>query len=161
MNQIEKNNLQGLGGWLILVIIGLVITPIRLSLFILSDFVPIFTDGTWQALTVVTSSSYHALWAQLIIFEMTGNLAIIILSLVTMYFMFRKSKRTPTVAITWYAVGFVFVVADFFLASMIPAIADMPTDFETVKEISRASFGVLIWIPYFLFSKRVKATFIE
>ena len=161
MNQIEKNHLQGLGGWLILVIIGLVITPIRLTDFLLSDFVPIFTNGTWQALTDVTSSSYHVLWGPLLVFEIVGNLSIIVASLVTLYFMFRKSRRTPALAITWLAIGFVVVVADFFFADMIPAVSDMPTDLESVKEIARSSFGVLIWIPYFLFSKRVKATFIE
>ncbi len=161
MKQIENGHLQGLGGWLILVIIGLIITPIRLSLFLQSDYFPMFTDGTWQALTTAASPSYHALWGPLIVFEIIGNLAIITLSLVTLYFMFRKSKRTPAVAITWISVGFIVVIADFFLADLIPAIANMPTDFEVVKELIRSSFAVVIWIPYFLFSKRVKATFIE
>lgn len=161
MKENENGHLQGLGGWLILVIIGLVITPIRLGFFLQRELFPLFIDGSWEALTTATSPNYHALWGPLLIFEIIGNLAIIALSLVTLYFLFRKSKRTPSFAIIWISTSFVVVVADFFLAELIPAIAAMPADFETVKELIRSTVSAAIWIPYFLFSKRVKATFIE
>jgi len=55
---IEDNRLKGLGGWLILVGIGVVLSPIRLLGLIIQVYKPIFEDGTWEALTTVGSESY-------------------------------------------------------------------------------------------------------
>lgn len=159
MGQDTDKKLQGIGGWLLLVVFGLIVSPIRIALMLVQDHFPIFSDGTWQALTSSSSENYHALWAPLISFEIVGNVLVILLALITLYLLFMKSKRTPAMAIAWVLLGLVFVVADFILAQQIPLIADQPTDPETVKELVRSFVGAAIWIPYFLVSKRVKATF--
>ena len=152
-------NLEGIGGWLLLVAFGLVVTPIRIALVLLQTHLPMFSDGTWDALTSSTSEHYHSLWAPLIIFEIVGNMLVIFLALATLCFFFMKSKYTPRLAITWLTFGLTFVVADYAFAQQIPLIANQPADPETIKEVVRSIVGASIWVPYFLVSKRVKATF--
>lgn len=159
MGQATDNKLQGIGGWLILVVIGLVISPIRIALLLAENHVPLFSDGTWEVLTSPSSESYHALWAPLIVFEVVGNLLLILLTLATLCFLFMKSKHTPMIAIIWLVAGAVFVFADYVFAQQIPLIATQPTDPDAVSELVRAVVGTAIWVPYFLVSKRVKATF--
>lgn len=159
MDQGTDNKLHGIGGWLFLVILGLVVSSVRISLMLVQDHAPIFSDGTWQAITSPSSESYHALWAPLITFEIAGNVLVVLLALATLCLMFMKSKYTPAMAITWLLTGLVFVAADAIFAQQIPLIANQPTDPETVKEIVRSVVGAALWVPYFLVSKRVKATF--
>ena len=156
-----EQKLEGIGGWLILVLIGLVVSPIRIGMHAYQNFAPIFSDGTWEALTSPSSEAYHKLWAPLISFEIAGNIAIILLGLVTLYFFVTKSRHTPRVAIAWLLTGVVFVIGDFFLADLIPLIAAQPTGADTIKEVARSLIGAAIWVPYFLVSKRVKATFVR
>lgn len=108
-------------GWLIFVVIGLVVTPLQVSLTIVNTHIPIFVDGTWQVLKSKTSDVYHPLWASLITFEIWGNLMIMALALTTLVFLFKRSRSTPRLAITWYSGAMMFAVADYFLALQIPA----------------------------------------
>ena len=151
---------KGIGGWLILVVIGLLISPIRLSHFLLTNHWPIFRDGVWEVLTTPGTEAYHALWAPLLAFEIIGNLGSIVLALVTLWFLMRKSRRTPAFAIGCLVWSAAIVVIDFFAADLIPAVAAQ-SDPDSIKELVRALVGAAIWVPYFLVSKRVKATFVQ
>lgn len=150
---------EGLGGWLILVIIGLVVSPVRIAAMLLQNHAPIFTDGTWDVLTTPGSEVYHPLWAPLIGFELVGNLVMIALAFATLFLLVLRSRAAPIAAIGWYGGGLLFVVVDALLAYQIPMLAEQPMDAETMGEIVRSVVAACIWIPYFLVSKRVKATF--
>jgi hypothetical protein len=160
MSNAQDSVRQGIGGWLILVVIGLVITPIRIGHILLTQNWPIFRDGHWEQLTTVGSPEYHHLWAPLLVFEIVSNLLIIGVGIATLVLLFRKSKRTPAFAIAWLGLMVFFVVADFFLADLIPAVAAQSHP-ESTAELVRGIIGAAVWIPYFLASKRVKATFIQ
>jgi hypothetical protein len=152
--------LKGIGGWLILVVLGLVVSPLRTAYLLITTHWPIFRDGTWAILTTPGTGSYHPLWAPLITLEILGNLGSIALALVALWSLVRKSRRTPIFVIAWLSWTTALVAADFFAADMIPAVAAQ-ADHDSVKELGRTIFGACIWIPYFLVSKRVKATFVE
>lgn len=155
------NEPQGLGGWLILPALGLIIMPIRMLLLLHSDFLPIFTEGHWEVLTTPGSEVYHHLWAPYLIFELVSNLAFIAFDLVLVYLFFTRSYRFPRLMIIYLLSNAIFVVGDFFLGDLIPFIAEQPTDMETIKEVVRTVIGTCIWVPYFLVSKRVKNTFVK
>lgn len=150
----------GLGGWLILVVLGLVISPLRIGHLLLTSYFPMFTDGTWQYLTEVGSPGYHPLWAPVMVFEVTGNLLLIALAAITLVCFFLRSRYTPRLAIGWYAFAAIFVTIDFFVADLIPAVA-AEDDAESLKEMLRSLIAALIWIPYFLVSTRVRNTFVR
>ncbi len=147
-----------IGGWLILVAFGLIITPFRIVLQLFNNYLPIFSSGHWERLTTAGSGAYHVLWAPIIIFEMAGNVLLLALGAVTLALFFKKSRRTPKFAIGLYAFGPAYLLLDLLLANLIPAVASSP-DSSHMKEMIRATINACIWIPYFLVSDRVKRTF--
>ena len=152
--------LRGLGGWLILVAIGLCISPIRLAVTMMNDLLPIFSEGYWEILTTPGSEVYHRLWGPLIIFEIIGNAFFIIFNIILILLFFTKSYRFLTLTIAFLSLNFLFLIGDFFLADLIPAVAS-EDDGESVKEVFKTVISAMIWIPYLLASKRVKNTFVK
>ncbi len=149
----------GLGGWLILVGLGIIIAPIKL----MAAFLPaikIFSDGTWEVLTVPGSESYNLLWGPIILGEMLINGGSLIVWLYVAFLFFSMKKGFPK----WYIRIMVFQVA-FILLDALAISLVLPSepifDPNTAKIFASALIGALIWVPYVLVSKRVKATFIE
>ena len=156
----DNIELKGLGGWLILVGIGVVIGPFRLA----AEFVPlyygIFTDGSFEILTSPGSEAYHSLWGPLLIFETVFNLLMILASSYLIYLYFSKNYIFPKIYITIVLFSLVFIPADAWLASFV--LPDEPMfDPITTKEFARTLFISVVWVPYMLISKRVKSTFVE
>jgi hypothetical protein len=151
---------SGLKGWLILPILGLCIFPIRITIYLINDFLPLFQEGSWEILTTPGSEMYHHLWAPLLIFEIGGNLLFIAFAVALLFLLFTKSYRFPTLFILFIVLNLVFVVCDFFLGGLIPAVAAV-NDESAVRELVRSFLGLIIWGPYFLYSRRVKNTFVN
>ena len=151
---------KGLGGWLILMILGFVIGPIRIVNFLATTYWPIFRDGTWSELTTVGAAGYHHLWAPLLTFEIIGNVCSVILQVVTLVFLFNKSRYTPRLAIASLAWNAGFILVDFFVADLVPAVAAQSNP-DSFNALFQSIIGAAIWIPYFLMSERVRATFVE
>lgn len=156
----DYNNLKGLGGWLILVGIGVVFSPLRIA----RDFVPlyygIFTDGSFEILTTPGTEVYHQMWGPLLVFELIFNSLMIIASSYLVYLFFSKHYLFPKFFIAIVLVSFVFIPIDAWLYSFISP--DEPIfDPSTIKELTRTVVSLLIWVPYMYTSKRVKVTFVE
>ncbi|MCL2308779.1 MAG: DUF2569 family protein [Proteobacteria bacterium] len=152
--------LKGLGGWLILVCLGLIGTILRLLYYLAVDFLPIFTNGSWEALTTPGAEHYHAAWAPLILSEVASNFVIIALAGCSLYLFFTKSRYFPKVFIGYMALNIIIVTADFLACKFLP-VADAESSAETLPEVYRSLCAAMIWIPYMLYSRRVKNTFVR
>lgn len=157
---VQMNQPPRLGGWLLLVAFGLVVSTIRLNLQLWQVFVPLIRDGGWKILTSPESPAYHPYWGPLLVFEIASTISMIALAVITFIFMMQRSRHTPRMAITWLSISALLVTADFFLADLIPAVAAEP-DASSLKELTKSLLSACIWIPYFLRSERVKRTFIR
>lgn len=151
---------KGIGGWLIIPLIGLLLMPLKLLFSLHNDFLPIFQEGYWEVLTTPGAEAYHHLWAPLLIFEIVGNVFFVLFDLVLLYLLFTKHHLFPKLFIAFLASNVVFVTADYFAADLIPAIAAQ-SDPEALRELRRTIVGALIWIPYMLRSERVRNTFLK
>ncbi len=156
----NNNELKGLNGWLILVGIGVVMSPIRLLITMVPIYQPILEDGTWKALTTVGSESYTPYFGSLLIGEMVFNAIMFAASIYLIYLFFSKHHLFPKLYILIVAASLIFIPLDAWLVNQL--FPSLPMfDKETTTEFLRSIFTAAIWIPYMLISKRVKATFVE
>ena len=148
----------GLGGWLILVGLGLVFTPLRLLSFIGQTFVPIFTEGSWELLTTPGSEVYHPLWGPLIVFELAVNGGFLLAGIGLLILFFMRSPVFPKAYIWVALLNLPLVLLDAWLTTRV--LPDQPMfDADTARELGRSFVAVAIWVPYMLVSRRVRNTF--
>jgi len=150
---------SGIGGWLILIAIGLCLTPIRIGAEIVQG-VRSLQPLAWRAVTTPGSPAYHPLFGPLIIGEMVANVVLIGWALVLLYLFFTKGHAFPRAMIAFLIVRVVIQMADIFVASSIPVAAGSIGP-RVYGSLAGNLLVVLVWVPYFLKSRRVAATFVR
>lgn len=141
-------HLEGIGGWLILVAIGLAVGPFSCL------------HGLYIDLRVLYLSQYQIAFAGrsglllLVLFEAATN-TIFVIALVALNLLFyRKRKLFPGGMIVYLSGHLVLVLSDH-LGAMHYNVHTSAVD------VVRGTVSAAIWIPYFLVSERVKATFVR
>ena len=161
--QIERDGnekFDKIGGWLVICAIGLALYPVQAAVSLYSEIMPALSSENWLRLTLPDSASYHPLWAPLLIAELIGNGCFLILSTVVVVLFFKRRKFVPKLAIIFLAANFIFVSLDCYFTQVILATTD-PANMGPIINFVRTLVASIIWITYFLFSKRVKRTFIR
>ncbi len=151
---------RNLGGWLRLVALGILLFPLLKLATTAEDLLPAFTIEAWSALTKPGSPAYHPLNARVLLFELIGNSLILVFSLFVAGNFFLKSRLLPRIMVVFLLCTLLFYVADYFVSGLLPAIAaERPT--ESLIDLAAAFLICAVLVPYFLFSKRVKGTFVR
>jgi len=150
---------SGIGGWLYLVAVGLCLTPIRIAAEIVKGLRPL-DPATWHAVTTPGTRAYNPLFGPLIVGELVVNAALFIWAGALLYLFFAKRRSFPVVMITFMITRVVFQAADLGVALMIPATAARtgPADYGA---LAGGILVTLIWVPYFIRSRRVESTFVR
>lgn len=154
--QTSADGPSGIGGWLILPILGMVATPLR-GIFHLASY-----GEMLQLMDQLTSGQIT-----FIVVEFIGNaIVLLVMPIVLLVLLFRKSASFPRWFIVWAAVGLVFVILDLITAQVlfgeILAAANLPLlDTDTMREIARSIITAVVWIPYMRVSRRVANTFVN
>ena len=156
----EDNNLKGIGGWLILVAIGLIISPFRIAFELYITYWPIFTDGTWENVTTVGSDYYQAGLGAILVMECVANAAFALAWVWAAYLFFSTHYWFPRVYITLSLGSLAFILLDAVVVGTVLEGVEM-FDQATVAELTRQSIASAIWVSYMLVSKRVKLTFVD
>ena len=73
----EENKLEGLSGLLVLVGLGIILSPILVIAQTFPIYSEIFSNGSWEALTTPGTKAYNPLWAPILICEITINIALV------------------------------------------------------------------------------------
>ena len=151
---------SGLGGWLILVQIGLYFTVILLIIQIAVYSLPSFSEENWRVLTSKESSLYDPLWKPLIVFETVYNLLFLIFTVYIIVLFYRKKSIVPRLMIIFYSASLLVGIMDYILLQQI-ALAKEIEDGSSVRDLVRSGITCLVWIPYFIKSVRVRNTFVN
>lgn len=156
----EKHELKGLGGWLILVGIGITLSPLILLFQMVPLYVDIFTNGSFEVLTTEGYDTYHPLWAPVLMSEMVYNALLAITGFYLIYLYYTKHYLFPRIYIAMVVTMLIAIPLNAWLVTLVLEDSEM-FDAETTKEWVRTAISALIWIPYMLISERVKLTFVE
>lgn len=145
LKNIDPRIKSGIGGWLIIPAIGLILGPIFsvvqlfISLNLISNFSPeLFNNPLF--------------WISALI-----NIAIIIFAIIVAFFFFKKRNIAVKLIIWFMVAGILSSLVQFILLSFI----FNETNYDDLMPFIHACVYGAIWIPYFMKSKRVKNTFIN
>ena len=147
---------QGIGGWLVLMGIGLVLLPFRL-LGSLAGALQVLEPETWRRLTTPSSPVYHPAWGPVILAEFLANAIFLGGAGVLLYLFFKKRRAFPKVAIGFMVANVIFQMFEVAMGRIV--LPGTPAD----KEIGQLMLAVVsgaIWISYLKLSRRVAATFV-
>ena len=151
---------RGIGGWLILISIGLVLNPILVMVTIARNC-SAYSLSTWNTLTVPGSDQYHGWWAPLLLFELLANMTVLIWSLLLLLLFFGKRRSFRRLYIAFLIFAAFFAALDSIGLSRIPAAVDEFAKGSMLTALGRSIVTVAIWVPYMLVSKRVRSTFVN
>lgn len=152
-------DLEGIRGWLLLPALGVALTPVRI-LVDLAMLAPSYAADSWAVLTTAGGAAYHPFWAPVLLFELAANIGLLVFSVVLAVLFFQKRRGTPRVYVA-YAAGsaLIHLLNLLFVRAMQEAGVEITA--RDWGELSHGVLGALIWGSYFLFSRRVKATFVQ
>lgn len=156
----EHNNeqLNGISGWLIIVAIGIILSPIFIIVSLFPLYSEIFNNGSWEILTTPGTAEYSPLWAPILITEIAVNIGLVLLWIYIAIIFFFKKSTFPNIYIGALLFSIVFIVIDAYAVKLV--IPNEPVfDADTTNALINSFIHAAIWIPYILISKRVKATF--
>jgi len=147
-----------IGGWLILCAVGLVLYPVQSLYSLITELIPVVFSDNWAALTSPTNPGYHSLWAPLVIAELIGTIGFFIYSIVVLLFFFRRHHWAPKLIIVFMIANMIFVGADYFIINFF-LIRTNSVNVDATINLVRTVVAGAIWVPYFVFSRRVEKTF--
>ncbi len=155
---LEFAQFQGVGGWLVLVIFGLVIRTILYLKGLAMDYTAAWDATRWNNLTIPGASGYDPLWAPTLLYELGATLFFVVISVLALILLSQKRATFPKVMIVFFVAILIFKIIDIVLISQIPYMVKLqPQPFDA--DFFRVIIQSVIWIPYFFVSRRVKATF--
>jgi hypothetical protein len=145
-----------IGGWLVLVGIGLFLTPfvVAYQLFTTPQY---FNTNIWSALLDIDNSSKSMLLAVLMFLELIYNLAYFVYAILLFILFSKRRTIFPKLAILLMIIIPIVTILDTIATA---GLGYQYLSFEDFGDILRSIIASIIWIPYLLISKRVKKTFI-
>lgn len=147
--------LQGraIGGWLILPALGLCITPFRLIADIVS-MPEMYDSQMWANLLGLKRYALYVF----ILLEHVYNMVLIPFTVLIIVLFFKRRSSLPRLITIYFAVTGIVTLLDSVVGLQLEA---SDADANTYsRDMARAIFAAVIWIPYFNMSTRVKETFV-
>jgi hypothetical protein len=133
---------KGFGGFLIVALLAFIATPVKFGFVVY---------------TLLTAPGALRLPLNAVILVL--DLVSIFLMTVTFFLFIRKVKAAPALYIFHRLVWIIAVIAVFVAALHLPKTA--ASNMQLTGDMFGSIIGCLIFVPYFLFSKRVAATFVN
>lgn len=152
----NQNEPMDIGGWLLLIGFGIILSPIRLTINLWGVYIPLFSDGTMEDIMVNGSLIFVAI----IIIEIIANIFFLLFSIYLIKLFFQKMNTFPKCYFVLALASTSFILIDSLAISLLFPDAEI-FDSETVRGMISAAFALFIWSPYLFKSERSKNTFIK
>ncbi len=145
-----------IGGWMILPLIGLVISPFRLLYDMFSDGGWILEAPLYVPLDGVRNAFVFHLFNNFTIIQNIGMLCFVV---VTAVLFFQRRSNVPTLMKAMYLITFASLAIDMFMYDWLYINTVSGTEYNS-SDVARAMFAAMVWVPFFHYSKRVHTTFV-
>ena len=156
----EKPIPKGLGGWLIMVGVGLFSALLESVNGLFRLHREIFFSGLWDVATTRGTDGYNPLLVPTAVVLIIFSIIMLAGEMFLVYLFFAKKKIFPK----WYIIiaiaHILFCAINAFSIFLIHSDATQ-LDPGSKRYLSHAIVSAMIWIPYMRVSERVKATFIR
>lgn len=155
----SKSDYTTIGGWLILVGIGVVFSPFMV-LNQLTTYKDLLNPDVWSLLTTPGTQYYIKNYSFLVFFEVFFNVLIFLTWCYLNYLFFTKKKLFRNLYLGILIFTPLFLIADSYLYYFM---VETEKIFEStdIKEIIKSVIILGIWGSYIVFSERAKKTFIN
>lgn len=141
----EQNQYQNIAGWL-------VVPGLTLLASAIGSLVVLFTN---VAFALSPASSTVVAFAA---FDAVGAVLTCALVIYTTVLFFRKKRQLPG----YYTMMVLFITAFYIIDDWIGShFYDLGLDTDDMKGYVSCAFQILVWLPYFRISKRVRLTFVN
>jgi hypothetical protein len=155
----EYARYEGIGGWLICICITLAFGFFGFGRTAIFDLSIIFNQARWDVFTQPGGARYDPMWAPALLFEAISAVSFLVLLSLAAVLMFQKRATFPFVMIAVYVLNLVVTIIDHEMVSRVASMATPGPNQAFATQFTHVIVGCVIWIPYLLVSKRVKATF--
>lgn len=155
-----RRQVAGLGGWLILVALGMFVRTIMLLITIIQSRDAYFNASIWRLMSTPGSEQYQANYTLIATMELIVNFSLFTYALLLLVLFFRRSHMFPRaiqVFLGLWVLGSAFNLWDHAMLGQ----EDPAQKMESYKQLFQTMIGTAIWIPYFQVSRRVKLTFVR
>jgi hypothetical protein len=150
-----------LGGPLVLVSMGLVISFALLLRTVFLDSRLILLEENWREIATPGGRLYHPLMPTFFFISLGGSVCLLVLLVIVSRSYFWKRRNGPRWVIAYMTCNLAFAWSSYLLLLRnIPPLNDRVGN-ETLARLGIATGWCAIFIPYFLWSKRVKGTFVH
>ncbi len=140
-----------IGGWLVLVGLGVCLTPVRL-LYAFFSTDSLLSGAGWLSMWYTQQYDYFIF----LLLEHIYNVMFLMASVLAVILFFQKRTAAPKLISVIYGVSCIATILD-----TVAALQMTPNTIVDYKDIFRSIFAAVIWIPYLYKSQRVKKTFVN
>lgn len=151
---------QGIGGWLVLVLLHIFIGSLNLFLAFKENSSVLLEPELLNKLMTIGHPSYSPYWKSVIVFQTATEIIILIYIIFTLIAFFKTKKNTIKLMIIFYVILSVYPIIIILTGNIIPFLAEEQAAIGYVNLVS-SIMASLIWISYFIKSRRVRNTFIN
>lgn len=148
-----KDETHPIGGWLVIVVIGLYLTPFTVSYLIYN--LEFYNVSTWTNY-IDSYNEFPFLIGGLYFFELLLNIGMIVFAILLIIMMHQRRKSFPILFVWFRIYCLVGLIIDTIIMAQLVGL-----DTSDYSDLFKTIVGAAIWIPYMLYSQRVKNTFIK
>lgn len=156
----KRKKLIGVEGWLAWFVVGLIIT-VSITIF------RFFSDGFLSSSDIYNLNIYKSglgdSFQQITTYENMAVIAYVVLLVISIVFILSHRKVAKSLVIITLSFGAIYGIIDYAVASSLFDSSNLtqyvqPVLSKSASDVGRSLLSTLVWIPYFLLSRRVKAT---
>lgn len=145
---------EGIGGWLILVILGMGVSLLNFG-SVINSVMEAFSEGYVAAIEAYNGKGFA--YTMVLYYEIFIAVALAAVVIWAFYLLFTKNHNYPVVMSSMYIASLVLVTID--AIAIYYVAGDIVPTSDIITPIITGTISALIWVNYFRVSVRVRNTF--